>query len=195
MKKMLVIAPMAFVLLALTIVAAGSSADSGKVRAQPGTFDPDKTKSVVADWKPGVGLPDAGGSNHGLILEKNAPDATNSAAGASILGAEGASATGQLGFDIKNGGHCTGGSPRYNLQASDGFHFIGGCGNGTQTPGPAPGWTRVRFDMQNPGQAFPAVAPGATIVSLTLIADEQGQSTVDNLYINGPTIEKPGNSK
>src|SRR4051812_15981254 len=71
MKKMLVVAPMAFVLLALTIVAAGSSADSGKVRAQPGTFDPDKTKTVVADWKPGVGLPDAGGSNHGLVLEKN----------------------------------------------------------------------------------------------------------------------------
>jgi hypothetical protein len=194
MKKMLVIAPMAFVLLALTLVVAGTSADSGKVRAHPGTFDPDKTKSVSADWKPGTGLPDAGNSNHGLTLTKSSPTPTNAAAGASILGAEGAAADGVFGFDYKNGGNCTGGSPRYNLEATDGFHFIGGCGNGTATPGPAPGWTTVRFDTQNPAQAFPVVAPGAKIVSLSIIADEQGSTIVDNLYINGPTIEKPGNS-
>jgi hypothetical protein len=180
----------------LALVIAGSAvAASGKLRADPFSYDPDKTGIIVSKWQPGIGLADAGNSNHGLALQKNGPTTTNAAAGAQVLGAEG-STLNELGFDYKNGSQCTGGSPRFNVDASDGFHFVGGCGNGTQSPSTEnPNWTRVRFDPQNPSQAFPPVSPTATINSITLIDDEQGQSVVDNIDVNGTLIDKPGNSK
>ncbi len=53
-------------------------------------------------------------------------------------------------------------------------------------------WFRVTFDLTNPAQAFPPVAPGATLVSVTLIQDEQGKSVLDNINVNGKRIKKPG---
>jgi hypothetical protein len=175
-------------------------------KAKPGVFDPDNTGIVSAAWVAQIGLPDAGNSNHGLYLAKDGPTSAFAAAGAAIEGVEGVEMPlgFHFGFDYKNGGHCSGGAPRFNLQASDGFHFLGGCANGTQTPVPgAPGWTRVRIDPFNPAQAFPVVTPGATIVSLTLIFDEgtdtpvagAGSVIVDNIDVNGTLIGKPGNAK
>ncbi len=126
-----------------------------------------------------------------------APPSANSAAGAIIDGVEGQPADGVYGFDYRAGGQCGAGSPRYNLLATDGFHFIGGCANGTQTPSATPGWVTTTFDATKPAQAFPVVAPGATVISLTLIADEGTDTGVgyiytDNLNINGQLITKPG---
>ena len=50
---------------------------------------------------------------------------------------------------------------------------------------------------ERPPFSVPAVAPGATIISLTLIADEgtdtgPGFIYTDNLNINGQLITKPG---
>ena len=182
-------------LIAALAITVPAGAANTFFKAMPGTFDPDKTKTVVAQWKAQVGLPDAGGSRHGLILEKNAPTPTNAAAGAAITGVEGEVAQEPWGYDLK--GDCGAGSPRFNLTARDGFHFVGGCSNGTVTPGPEPGWVTVRFDLQD--DAFPPVAPGATIQSLSLIVDEgndtgTGKNVVDNILVNGRTIEKPGNN-
>jgi hypothetical protein len=185
--------------IAVALVAAGpasAAGSNGKLRADPFAFDPDKLGIIVSKWQPGTGLSDAGNSNHGLALQKNGPTSAFAAAGAQVLGVAGMTGLDELGFDYRNGGHCTGGSPRYNVDASDGFHFVGGCGNGTQTPsGESADWTRVRFDAQNPSQAFPPVSPTATINSITLIADEEGQTVVDNLAVNSTLIGKPGNSK
>ncbi len=171
---------------------------SGKMKAMPGVFDPDKTKGVDAAWVAKAGLPDAGNSNHALVLEKSVPTPTNAAAGASVTGAEGETVVSgnSFGFDVKTGTYCGAGSTRFNLLASDGFHFMGGCANGTQSPNtPAPGWTRVRIDPTNPGQTFPVVTPGATIISVTLIQDEQGKAVLDNVLVNGNSlIGKPGNN-
>ena len=170
-----------------------------KFKARPGVFDPDNSGAVEAKWVGKVGLADdRGNGNFALYLQKAAPTAANSAAGAIIDGVEGQPADGVYGFDYRNDGQCGGGSPRYNLLATDGFHFIGGCANGTQAPAPgAPGWTRVTFSATNPAQAFPVVTPGATIISLTLIVDEgtdtgPGYIFTDNLNINGQHITKPG---
>ena len=167
-------------------------------QAKPGTFDPDKTGIVTAAWINKLGLPDSGGSSFGLLLAKDGPSTTNAAAGAAITGVAGITLT-ELGFDYKNGGHCGAGSPRFNVVATDGFHFVGGCSNGTPSAAAA-GWTRVRFDPNNPGQAFPVITPGATVLSITLLADEgtdvgPGNTIVDNIDVNGTLIEKPGTSK
>jgi hypothetical protein len=170
-----------------------------KFKARPGVFDPDQTGAVEAKWISKVGQEDDRGRGaFALYLQKAAPTSANSAAGAVIDGVEGEPADGVYGFDYRNDGQCGAGSPRYNLLATDGFHFIGGCANGTQAPAPgAPGWTRVTFSATNPAQAFPVVTPGATIISLTLIVDEgtdtgPGFIFLDNLNINGQFITKPG---
>jgi hypothetical protein len=184
--------------IALVAFAAVALAASGKMKAMPGVYDPDKTKSVDASWQAKAGLPDAGNSNHGLVLVKSSPTPTNAAAGASLTGAEGevVQSGASFGWDYKTGTYCGAGAPRMNLEATDGFHFLGGCANGTQsaTPG-ATGWNRVRIDPTNPAQAFPVVAPGATIISVTLIQDEQGSALVDNILVNNNSpIQKPGNN-
>ena len=200
------------VAIVLTLAATGSRAAGGwrvyklsspqnaddKFKARPGVFDPDKTGAVEAKWISKVGeADDRGNGNFALYLQKAAPTFANAAAGAIIDGVEGQPADGVYGFDYRNDGQCGAGSPRYNLLATDGFHFIGGCANGTQTPAATLGWTTTTFSATNPGQAFPVVTPGATIISLTLIVDEgtdsgPGYIYTDNLNINGQYITKPG---
>ena len=175
-------------------LAGTASAAGGKMRTDPGIFDPGHLGTVSAAWQPGVGLADAGGANHGLVLTKGGLQSDNAAAGASIIGLSGETLTTPLAFDVKHGGLCSGGSPRFNLQTDTGFHFLGGCGNGTQSAGPAAGWTHVTIDPQNPAQAFPPVGPTEKIQSLSLIVDEVGTATLDNVSVNGRTNGKPGNS-
>lgn len=189
---------------------------------------------VTAAWLCGMGLPDNGGDNFGLtpfdnpnkqdphlglLLNKNGTTFDCSAPGASILGVAGIQ-TGlltELGFDYRNGGHCGAGAPRFNVVVADPlgnqtFHFVGGCANDAGFA-PAPQdplqWTRVRFTLTNPVEAFPIILPGSTIVSIDLIYDEGtdttslsdpngvGLAVVDNIFIvdtfirSGTGIEPP----
>lgn len=157
----------------------------------PGTFDPDHTGIISSAWVAGIGLPDAGNSNHGLYLAKDGPTATNAAAFAQIDGVAGIKLT-ELGYDVKDGGHCSGGAPRFNVTASDGFHFVGACTNGTVTGIPAAGWTTYRF---SDAQAFPPIDPNATVSSIAIVFDEQGSVVIDNIDVNGTLMGKPGNAK
>ena len=68
----------------------------------PGTFDPDHTGIISSAWVAGIGLPDAGNSNHGLYLAKDGPTSTNAAAFAQIDGVAGIKLT-ELGYDVKDG--------------------------------------------------------------------------------------------
>ena len=184
LKKRALFSMTAAVVLA---VAVPGMAAGDKMKVKPGVYDPDATGIVLAAWQDGVGLSDAGGSNHGVVLQKNGPTTTNAAAGAEITGVEGLPAD-QCSFDVH--GACGAGSPRFNLQASDGFHFLG-CADGTVTPRAEAGWSHVEFDA---AQAFPPIAPGATIESVELIADEQGQSVVDNISVDNNVVGKPGSN-
>jgi hypothetical protein len=186
------------------------------------------SRIVTSAWLGGMGLPDNGGSNttaldlasnpnkrdphYGLLLNKNGPTADCSSSGVRILGVQGmyVDALFTLGFDYRNGGHCSGGAPRFNVVAKpplgpETFHFIGGCGNSTPTPAPQDPleWTRVRAMTANPAQAFPPIPPGSRIRSITLIHDEGtdaislphepggvGLAVVDNIYINGKKIRR-----
>jgi hypothetical protein len=187
------------------LVLSVASAAAGGIKAKPGVFDPDGTNTVAANWVAKQGLPDAGKADHALILVKATDTATFSAAGADIQGVEGLPAGYVFGFDIRADSYCSAGAPRFNLEASDGFHFIGGCANGTvigtSTDARGRSWFRVVFNPQDPSQAFPIVDPAAAIVSLSLIVDEDtrpsvaGSSIVDNININGTYIGGPGNAK
>ena len=168
-----------------------------------GTGYPAGNPIVAADWEKGYGLPDKpekgrhhGEDNQALLLSKDGLTTDCSSAGAEIKGVKGITLT-ELGFDIRNGGHCGAGAPRFNVNATDGFHFLGGCANGTKTLNtPAPGWMRVRIDPTNAGQAFPPITPGATIKSIEIVFDEgvdtgpdfSGFAILDNIDINGTLV-------
>src|SRR5690348_1266650 len=97
---------------ALTLVvamaaAAPSLADNSKLKVNPFVYDPGHTGIIVSAWQAKAGLADAGGSNHGLVLQKNGLTATDAAAGATVTGAEGQNVT-EIGFDVT--GHCGAGS-------------------------------------------------------------------------------------
>jgi hypothetical protein len=184
----------------------------------PGDCGPTAGSNIVtSSWLTGLGLPDDGSSNtapantdphNGLLLSKNGLTSDCSAAGASVTKVKGITLT-ELGFDVRNGSHCSGGAPRFNVDASDGFHFVGSCTNGTLTPAPQDptAWTRARFDPTNPAQFFPPLTPGATIKSISIIFDEgtdtaggmAGLAVIDNIDINGVLVpsgpSNPGNGK
>jgi hypothetical protein len=107
----------------------------------------------------------------------------------------------EIGFDIRNSGHCGAGAPRFNVVTTDNvFHFLGGCSNATSSPAtPEQGWSRVRIDPTNASQAFPPVTASEIVKSIDLIFDEgtdtgtdfSGMAVLDNLDVNGFLIGAP----
>ena len=218
--------------------------DNNQLRAVPFAFvgtaencnpAPAGSNIVTSAWLGGAGLPDDGGPNTtaadlatnpakrdphlGLLLSKNGPTADCSAAGAEIRGASGiiVTPTFELGYDYRNGGHCGGGAPRFNVSytlpdGADGFSFVGGCANDS-TPTSAPQdplqWSRVRFQTSDPAESFPVIPAGSSIQRISLILDEGtdtptlarpsgdlgnpagiGSSFVDNIFVNGSFIRR-----
>jgi len=170
--------------------------------AAPSIYDPGNTGTVASAWVKHLGLTDPRDSGdvdrYGLLLSKNTSTSTNSAAQADIKNVAGMHLT-ELGYDIRNGGHCGAGSPRFNLVTNDNiFHFVGGCSTATITPNtPDPGWSRVRIDLAT--FVFPALTSTETIKSLQVLSDEgvdtgpdfSGLSVIDNIDINGFFIGAP----
>lgn len=166
--------------------------------------------TVEAAWVTHEGLPDAGKSNHALLLMKLGATTNCAAAGATIGGAEGKTLT-ELGYDVRDDGHCGAGAPRFNVVTSDDvLHFIG-CFAGpvadalVDPQGNA--WTRKRWtaaDLANGAITFPPIT-GASgpVVSIDIIFDEgddtgpdnTGTAHLDNIDINGVLIGKPGLAK
>jgi len=166
-------------------------------------FDPDRTGEAVAFWKNGIGETDSNcATKFGLDLEKNGAISDNVSAGAVLNGLKGVMvlAGDTMGYDLKNGSPCEAGSPRFNVSyilpsGASGFSFVGGCANGTHSVSPQnAGWTRVTMDLQNPGQAFPAIPPGSILQSVVLIVDDPGKYLLDNIEFRNQYADKPGNS-
>jgi hypothetical protein len=192
---------------------------------------PAGSRIVTARWLRGMGLPDNGGPNvgsdptdnpnkkdahRGLLLSKNGttPDCSSSGARITGLGGITLTATSELGFDYRNGGHCGAGAPRFNVvvkppSGPNTFHFVGGCAN-DGAPVPAPQdplqWTRVRFTTSDPAEAFPPIPAGSKVVSISILYDEGtdtptagnpsgiGLAIIDNIFIDGSMITRgPGN--
>src|SRR5215207_4309638 len=159
MRKILSVA--ALLMLALTLV---GTASAGKVGF---------LKTWVYDNDPGTGSASATWTKEGLSLQKNAPTSAELAAGADIKGVQGESLD-QLSFEVK--GYCGAGAPRFNVWTDTGSLLYFGCTHGAKTD-LGDGWTRVVF---NGGEAGGG-AFGATIASIDLVQDEQGQTLLRNI--------------
>jgi hypothetical protein len=189
-----------------------SSAKSGSGPAQnphkdftgtPFEFDPGHTGIVAGDWVKHLGLPQDNDKNRfGLLLSKNGTTPTNASAGLVIHGVKSLHLT-ELGFDVRNGGHCGAGAPRFNVVTSDGVTRFYGCVYGTHTPNtPAPGWQRVRFFTNVSYPGAPAITAGLTVASISIDFDEgtdigadfSGMVVLDNIDVNGVLIGGPGES-
>jgi hypothetical protein len=164
-------------------------------------YDPGHTGTVAAAWVKHLGLPQNDPNRYGLILSKNTVSATNASAGLVINSVKGIHLT-ELGFDVRNSGHCGAGAPRFNVVASDmpNMTRFYGCVYGTHSPStPQAGWQRVRFltSVSYPGAA--AIPATATILSISVVFDEgvevapdnSGLVVLDNIDINGFLIGGP----
>lgn len=173
------------------------------IQVVPGVFDPGHTGTVASLWVKHLGEPDPNDpgdtDRFGLLLSKNTVTTTNASAGANVTNVSGIHLT-ELGFDIRNGGNCGAGAPRFNVVTNDNvLHFVG-CAAGTKTAAtPEPGWTRVRMDPTNPAQAFPPVSPTQTVKSMQIIFDEgtdtsptfSGDAIIDNVDVNTFLVGAP----
>jgi hypothetical protein len=169
----------------------------------PFEFDPGHTNTVEATWAPGQG-DNTGGKNEALLLTKLTTTTTNAASGATVTNVRGIHLT-EIGWDVRDNGHCGAGAPRFNVVTSDNVtHFIG-CSSPPPTTSVLVGpdangftWHRNRYD---PATAFPPILPTDTVKSITIIFDEgvdtgpdfKGWTFLDNIDINGTLIAQGPN--
>lgn len=174
--------------------------------AHPWEYDPGKTHTIYAKWVSRLGLPDNNGDkNYALVLSKDTATSTNAAPGATIKGVKNIQLT-EIGFDLRDGGHCGAGAPRFNIVTNDNVTHFAGCTYATtDATVPATGWMRKRFsatDLQTAGKVFPPLQPGSTVKSIDIVMDEgtdtapdnSGLSILDNIDINGVLIGQPGDT-
>jgi hypothetical protein len=220
----------AWALTATPAVFIGGRGDCGQILdPASGTLVdyPPGSMIVSSQWVWGLGLPDSGGGNTtntinptnpdtksdphlGLLLSKNGPTQDCSSAGANINGEEGmiVDIGFYLGFDYRNGGHCGGGAPRYNVNyklpvtGAPASSFVGNCSLAATSPAVQDPleWTTLRWNVTATNQAFPPIPVGSTITSIEVVFDEGtdtvgaedprgiGLATIDNLNINGTII-------
>jgi hypothetical protein len=160
--------------VAVAVLVFAGAAMAGKTgHAVPWKYDPGKTGTIVAHW-----------TKDGLSLQKNTPTATNAAAGADIKGVEGDTFM-SLSFEVKDETYCGAGAPRFNVYSASGTSFLG-CIHGEQTDA-GDGWTKVTFTGDEVGAAG---AFGLPITGADVVMDEQGQTLLRNISVNGTSISK-----
>ena len=159
----------------MAAIAAASFAVAGAAAAAlvPGVFDPDNTGCVTATYADGV-----------LHLEKNCPTTTNAAAGADITGLEGQTFSSASFTLASAGGQCQGGSPRFNVDTTTGFFFLG-CNNVIPTMN-ADGSATYTFSAATIAGAGNQVPfPTGTIESIEIMIDVQGTADIADITVNG----------
>ena len=184
------------------LVMAGSAwAASRFVTAAPKVYDRDRTRVITAKWMANVGtvgVDTRDGGKFAVFLQKTgATVGTNSSADINLKGTPGLTIT-ELGFDYRNDGRCSGGSPRFTVETNLGTYFFG-CSGGTHTAVPGnSSWTRVRFALSD-AQGGPMPA-NAVVDFMQITFDEgtdqgQGFAYIDNIDVNGTIMSKPGSVK
>jgi hypothetical protein len=215
--------------LAILVFTAGIvyAADRFSVRA--GEFDPGNTFLVQAQWLDGIGCPNGTGyndaacaaandssdkHNQGLLLAKTGPTATNASAFGDIRGVKGPVT--ELGYDLRKpvsaatpmGSHCGAGAPRFNVETTHAFYFIGCNSPPAVQTATGLGWIRLRWGGSTPLLGFNA-ATGALetvtgdVKSISIVFDE-GQDTgpdffglavLDNIDVNGTLVGRGDNAE
>jgi hypothetical protein len=182
----------------------GSEAET-RLTIQPSVNDPSNSNAVGVQWLDAAGVPVAGAgasnsADQALVLAKTAGAPATASAEAQILPAENLAKLTELGFDIRQGSHCTAKSPHFVVVTSDNVaHVLTGCANGSVQTSPAAGWIRVRFDPANPSQASPVITSDQQIKSIAVVLDEGPEATtvpggglavLDNIEVNSVIVGK-----
>lgn len=179
---------------------AGPALAGDPLQVKPWVYDPDNTGTVSSAWVTKIGLPDAGKSNHALLLTKNTATATFAASGATVTFS---GTLTELGFDVRNDSHCGAGAPRFNVYTTSGVYYFYGCEYGTHTPVNAD-WTRVRFaaadGIPSDGVSLITDWDEVEVTGIDIVFDEGtdvgvGYAVLDNIDVNGVLIGKPGAAK
>lgn len=162
--------------------------------------DPSHSGAVSVRWETNAGLPDGGKPGPGLVFQKSAPTASDTAAVAVVQGIAGWPLT-ELGFDYdRDAGSCSNRAPRFEVITSDGSLVAFACAGGSHE-GVALRWSRVRF-----GDADAVLVTGSrpwpgfgnvTVQSLALVFDDGpdqglGRAFLDNIDVDGTWITGPG---
>lgn len=179
----------ALVLMALAVAASeANAAEFPTGTAEPWEYDPDNTGTAVAEW-------DDSGTI--LILQKNAVTSTNSAAGATLIQAAGDELD-SISFDVK--GYCNNGAPRFNVYWGEDWDSYNtgffGCARSLDLTELEDGWTRVEFNCDSEtGVPEEATGCGESILGVEIVMDEEGQTDLRNIVVNGmlygPPVEAP----
>ena len=165
MKKLLIAG---FLATALAFTVSASAA------LVPGVYDPGNTGCVKATSIK---------KTKTLHLEKNCPTATNASAGTEVTGVSGQSFQ-SASFTLASATQCQGGSPRFNVDTTAGFFFLG-CNNVMPTTN-ADGTVTYAFTaatLAAAGQQVPT--PTGTIESLSVLIDVEGTADLTRVTFNG----------
>ena len=139
----------------------------------PGVYDPGNTGCVKATFIK---------KTKTLHLEKNCPTATNASAGAEVTGVSGQTSQ-SASFTLASATQCQGGSPRFNVETTTGFFFLG-CNNVTPTTNPdgTVTYTFTAATLAAAGQQVPT--PTGTIESVSVLIDVQGTADLTKVTFN-----------
>ena len=164
MKKLLIAGVLATA-LAFTV--------SASAALVPGVYDPGNTGCVKATFIK---------KTKTLHLEKNCPTATNASAGAEVTGVSGQTFQ-SASFTLASATQCQGGSPRFNVETTTGFFFLG-CNNVTPTTNPdgTVTYTFTAATLAAAGQQVPT--PTGTIESVSVLIDVQGTADLTKVTFN-----------
>lgn len=127
-----------------------------------------------------------------LHLAKNVPTSEVAAAGAQINGVSGMS-TGtndaplKLGFTVESG-QCGAGAPRFNVRLTDGRLIFLGCSHGDRLD------AVVSFTA---GTSYTGgtVPLNATIESISIVFDEQGEVNLDDIFVGPYKVGAPNENR
>jgi hypothetical protein len=164
MKKLLIAGVLATA-LAFTV--------SASAALVPGVYDPGNTDCVKATFIK---------KTKTLHLEKNCPTATNASAGAEVTGVSGQTFQ-SASFTLASATQCQGGSPRFNVETTTGYFFLG-CNNVTPTTNPdgTVTYTFTAATLAAAGQQVPT--PTGAIESVSVLIDVQGTADLTKVTFN-----------
>jgi hypothetical protein len=195
---------------AVAVQPAGVALKRLKVKAV--ADDPTATGLISSKWVTHQGLPDAGKSDHALVLKKEVATLTAGSAGGNVHGVKNLTLT-ELGFDVETLTHCSLVAPRFEVTLADGSVFRFGCLDATTQTATGPdsqgdAWTRMRFSdddavwVGGATTTWPGFATGsAQAQAIRIVFDEgtdtlgvlsPGLSRLDNVDVNGKLMGKPG---
>ncbi len=139
----------------------------------PGVYDPGNTGCVKATFIK---------KTKTLHLEKNCPTATNASAGAEVTGVSGQTFQ-SASFTLASATQCQGGSPRFNVETTTGFFFLG-CNTVTPTTNPdgTVTYTFTAATLAAAGQQVPT--PTGAIESVSVLIDVQGTADLTKVTFN-----------